>query len=392
MPPFLGRFHVLRHDNGTRDILQEGGREVVSYVAEDAVVNAIITYTAGLKRFHFDHGEAVKCMRYWRGITTPIKEPALLLELSEPGLCYRRLPFDSVDDPTKCPVFEELVSRIGCNAKAFMMFFGSLFFENADRQQYLYLYGEGGNGKGSITRLFQRIFGDQYHAESSTQKPNQFWMSGLVNKRLVVFSETNNSKIVMSEAIKTITGGDPVRVEEKGGRIGTGLLRCKLIIVSNFSPTLSSGTADQRRIILCEIAPTGREPEAGYEEKLWAEAPYIVGVCKNYFLEYSNFCSTLPVERDLSDLATLESEQELSDIFDRNFAKDDHSFITGSELASMLRKDGICDKFLIKDFISYMARNHSVRKIRKKTGVTYVGIRDKTNTERRAHLTITRLE
>jgi phage/plasmid-associated DNA primase len=213
-------------------------------------------------------------------------------------------------------------------------------------------------------------------------KPNQFWTSGLLNKRLVVFPETNNSKIVMSELIKTITGGDPVRIEQKGKQAYTALLRCKLIIVSNSSPTLTSTDADQRRIILCRVSSKNKSAETDYEDRLWDEAPYIIGCCREAYMRHAQTRGVIPVNRDLAELEAAESEQQLCDLFEQNFVNDANSSMTGSDLLYTLRQAGVTKSMDISHFHAYAARKYNIRKKRGNNCIYYYGMRAKIGVER----------
>jgi hypothetical protein len=222
------------------------------------------------------------CARYWFKITQPIPEPPMFGWVGEQELCMRRIPFERKIGPT--PIWDELLGRI-TNAEAFRIWIGSVLAEDSDMQQYVWLYGQGGEGKGAISRFLARALG---HTHSSQQPPNlgdRFWTWGIRNSRLVVFADCNNTKFVTSGLFKSLSGADPVRIEIKGGAISHQLIKAKYLFLSNEKPDLSSETADKRRIIYCTAQPFYGKIDPCYQKKLWEEGGYFLSKCLEMYRE-----------------------------------------------------------------------------------------------------------
>ena len=154
---------------------------VVRYVVEGELAADILTYTKDYffhdENFHLTAEEALSAARYWIMESKPLlEEPVAVREKSNPGLCFHRLSFDFHEEATleNTLLFAEFLSRTS-NHEALCAFIGSLFVPKSDRQQYVYLYGSGGDGKGSLTRLLAKVLGKSYETVFADNAENRFW-------------------------------------------------------------------------------------------------------------------------------------------------------------------------------------------------------------------------
>lgn len=392
LPPFPHSFLVVGDPDGQKSFLQILENRTVKAIHDDLVIDAILCYCANQlakhPSFRFDHGQAKKCMLFWKSVTPPAPRPAQLLELSEEGLCYRRLPFDSVADSNRCPVFCEFLSRID-NADALQIFIGSWFFPDSDRHQYVWIWGQGGDGKSSILRFADRVLGDQYHAEDATSAKSQFWLSSFVNKRLVAFPDCNNYALPMSGLFKSITGNDRVRLERKNKDATSGVLNCKVMVMSNQPPKLSAQRADMRRAIICEIQPIRGEERTDYDDLIWEEAPFIIGCCKARYLEACKDGKKIPVNTHAAEMLAYEAEEVYEQAFTEHFARcgishDDKRFaVPAYVVKNRIEISGLKTGQEQRDFYLYMGRRYGVRYKRSASGGYYYGIRLLDATEQR---------
>jgi hypothetical protein len=382
LPPFPRKFYLINRSLDVKEIIEEFEDGVVRFVGEDAVIDAILCYCSNTlvdgKKYSgylFDHAQAKKAMLFWRSFTTPIAMPKLLLEKSEKGLCFNRLPYNSENDVFKAPLFQEFLSRCD-NAKALMIFLGSLFFEDSDRQQYIWMWGQGGDGKGSLIKVLRAIFADQYHSEEGQHVSSRFWTHGLLDKRIVVFPDCNNYMLPLTGIFKMVTGEDPIRVEPKGRNSYTAELRCKVMVVSQQPPQISSQEAEFRRLILCQVQPPGVVLDFSYKDRLMREAPYIIGTCKAAYLDNLLRGGAIPVEREAMELLALEAEVKYETFFNEFLVEDplNTDGISGETMISFFAEKGIRDGAEIRNYLLYMARKHGV--IKKKTSVCikYTGV------------------
>ena len=341
IPPFPAKFEVLVNPGGVRQILQVHPCDIVEYVGEEPVVDAILQWTQRAASDHWmlSPTQCIAAARVWRGTRMPLPEcPPIVKTHSSQGYCFHRLPFDP-EPLGDCPLFDEFVSRCS-NGDALKAFIGSLFVEGANRQQYLWLYGEGRNGKSSLSRLLQRLLGPSYHSEDTNAAGNQFWTYGLLGKRLVVFNDTNSMKFTSSALCKAITGGDPVRIERKNKDPYSAELRCKLMFISNNKPQVDGDAANSRRCIFVGVGDFEGDEDPGYEDKLWAEAPAILAVC---VAAYHRVCSNhepIPIDASVQEDLIAAAEEDFEELFEKRFqetAEEEHMLTRGA-LKEIIRK------------------------------------------------------
>lgn len=364
---------------------------VAAYVSVERVKNATVKYIKTNKK----HGHKItlrnndlnEIVRLFQATVPPIEPKTIqpILQKSTKGYCWHRLEWDLSDGDT--PLFDELCSRT-TNRESFQCWIGSLFFPKADRQTYLWLYGGGRNGKGSLCRVLARIFGPGY---SSEQVPSsveaRFWTMGLMGKRLVAFPDCNHTAFTKSGLIKSITGGDKIRVEFKGGGVSSEELTCMLLILSNNRPQISNQESDMRRAIFCEVGPIVNDFGENYEADLWAEAPRFIKKCMTLYREkYPRFNAIKP-DREANQLLASQAEAYFEDIFAKHFRPEAGKFVDASKLREICRHEKM-DEIKARYFCTWMENTWGVTyklvrtqdnwKIRR---YVYSGIRLKTSTD-----------
>jgi phage/plasmid-associated DNA primase len=310
LPEFPGRFYVAEPEPGMRECLMYMDRDCVRYVSDKAVSYAILNYLhkncAAIAGYSiFTYADCEKAADFWRGYTDPIVEPPMVKQASEPGLCFHRLPWDATYGSTPC--FDEFLSRCS-NGDALCAFIGSLLVPNADRQQYVYLHGDGMNGKGALLRFLARVMGPAYCAKVPPSRDDKFWNYGLLGKRLVAFPDCPNSRFPADPRFKMLTGGDAVPIERKGKDSYTAELSCKFIFASNDEPKISGQAADRRRAIYCAIEPIAGDPDPHYDDKLWAEGAGILWKCRDAYVRLAR--GDTPINSDSSEIGMLIAKGE----------------------------------------------------------------------------------
>jgi hypothetical protein len=243
------------------------------------------------------------------------------------------------------------------------MFIGSLMDEHSPRQQYVWLHGDGGRGKGTLLRFLRRVLGPSFSAE--TPGGDKFWTYGLVGKVLVGFAECDDAKFTTKAIFKSITGGDPVRVEGKGIPAFTATLCCKVIFASNSKPEISGSEADRRRIIYCDVGPRpeGQGMSDDYEELLWAEASHFLHDCRRLYMK--NGRNPIPVGDPEMLLALIsENEERFETIFNTYFEAVPKGEIEPYALFKVLNGMERLTNAEISRFKTWAAREHGVTKTR----------------------------
>jgi len=306
LPKFPRRFHLTEPSPGKYLVLREKAQEIVVATTMDDVAKTVLRYAHKQMAHDEDWQRWVDktsndAARFWSAMAadTAIPMPPAWAWKDQPGLCFHRLPWaQGISGDT--PTWDRLLANMD-NAEAFIAWMGSLFVPESDRQTYVWLYGEGMNGKGSVVRFIHRVFGGACASEDANQASGRFWTAGLIGKRVVMFPDTNAAKFPASGLLKTLTGGDPVRVEIKGGATFTTELECKILFASNMRPELSSGKADMRRPIFCEMAPIAEsDVDPDFETNLWAEGgAFITAAIAHYRGKYPR---NGPIRSDMTKL------------------------------------------------------------------------------------------
>lgn len=366
LPPFPRRYFAHETSPGIRLYLRETEeKDVVEYVHELCLANEILRWLATdvaacCKGYHFEHRHAVEAAKYWRGFTAPIGKIKSVCWLHDEGLTFRRLPW--IKDHKTTPVFTEMFSRIS-NARALKAFIGSLFFEESDMQQYVWLSGQGQNGKGALSRFLHSVFANAYSSQIPPQPTDRFWTSMIMGKRLVVFPDCNNQSFVTSGLFKSLTGGDPVRIEQKNQPAGTTIMSAKYLFLSNERPALSSEKADQRRIIYCEMGAVPNKPDPKYQEKLWAEGGSFLSECIKI---YQRMCEDRgPIEAQNEDLEDWIStvEEDLETAFIQNFELDVvGGYLLPASFQDRLEEIWPRNRRMQSEFRKWLERTHGVTK------------------------------
>lgn len=327
LPDFGERFVVYSPDGCTRLIGHIDAADVVTVHHSETILDAaIMKYCRDQLGYHPDYRWSVRMAKeardFWLYSTDicqlPIKD---VRWKSEPGLCFRRLPWDQEWDPSgqKTQTFEEFLSRCS-NAEAIIQWVGSLFFEEADRQQYLWLHGGGADGKSAFMEFLAEALGPAAHSETIAKHgTNQFWTTGLLNRRLVYFADFNHYGYPSTGEFKALSGGDRIRMEPKGKAPYSAKLRAKFAFLSNKRPTLSSSESDKRRIIYSEVKNNGVEMDPDYPRRLWEEGGYFLSYCISRYQEKCPRHQAIEVEREEISSWIEELEQDYQGFFDEAF-------------------------------------------------------------------------
>lgn len=386
---FPERYHVLADDLGRLRVLEEKSDRTVTLRVDSAVTNSILRYCyknlTAVYGADLSHASAEGCRKLWLALTNCADvDPVTLVEQSDPRLAFSRLNFDAPvahDDewgavvvPPLPTYFGEIIGR--CDQKdALCAFIGSLFYPEADRQQYCYVQGNGFEGKGALLQFLYGLLGP---AAESLQPPKgdaRFWNMRIYGKRLVMFSDCEDFRFFSSPELKTLTGGDPIYFEAKGESGFSDIPMCKLLAASNFDPVISTQLSDLRRLIHVKISPIpGQKVIPRYDQLLLAESAAIVSYCKAIYEKLCPDHGPIPCIAAM-DLA-VESEDFYLSIFHRYFevAPQDY-FATGHAVLSCLQQTSLHRGADIAKMKGSWERNLGVQCKRFKSGVRYWGMK-----------------
>lgn len=189
--------------------------------------------------------------------------------------------------PRDCPdTWKRLIAK-STSPDLLVLFIGSLLDPTSDNSQYLWIKGDGGEGKGSFVRGILSALGKAGSVEQPPAGESRFWTQGLRHKRFVCFMDLDDVNFVTTGLFKTISGNDPLRFEIKGGATYMAEIDAKFCIVSNYLPNLSHNNADARRAIIVEFKDNDDYIE-NFEQKLKEEAVDFISYCYAKFLLSGN--------------------------------------------------------------------------------------------------------
>lgn len=290
---FPVKLHRWIDHRGENLIYEESERGIVKEIAGARLEADIAAYWRSLQ--DADIGvplpvlgadDATKVRKLWLVLAPAHREPfPLLTWASDWRPAYHKAPFDpkARDDVKPTPLFDALIARIS-NGATLMAWIGGIFDEKSQRQQYIWIYGGGGDGKGALIRALERAMAPVMQNEEPPARDSKHWTWGLVGKRLIVFADCNNASFVNSGLFKSLTGEDRIRVEIKGGAILSMDLAAKYLFTSNNRPRIPGTKANTRRIIYCEITPT-EHFDPSYEDQLADELHDFLSKCWHAHLD-----------------------------------------------------------------------------------------------------------
>jgi putative DNA primase/helicase len=156
----------------------------------------------------------------------------------------------SVTPGGKCPKWHEFLRQVTNGDQGLMAFLqrmiGYSLTGSTKEQALFFMYGTGGNGKGTFLNTMTAILGDYtatanmdaFTASKNPQHTTELAM--LRGARIVTAQETEEGKKWAESRIKALTGGDPITARFMRQDNFTFTPQFKLIIAGNHKPSLRS--------------------------------------------------------------------------------------------------------------------------------------------------------
>ncbi|HEY5688545.1 MAG TPA: DUF5906 domain-containing protein [Yeosuana sp.] len=356
---FNEKFYVVEDDQGRRgNLLEELPNKIVRKISHEKIcadIGHLILDVVG--SFH----DAAACKKHadnWIQYNDALTVAPRTVAFGD----YNDLAFHKLDftpQQGESPLFDEFLSRT-TNADALAAFIWSLFVDNCDRQQYVWMYGDGGNGKSSIGDFLGRCLGPAYMAKNSVNAyNNKNFTSTFVNKRLAVFEDSNSTKFVQSGTFKEVTGGGAIEVQFMYEGAYSTHIDTKFIFFSNFQPELSSKLADLRRIILCHVGPITGEPDSHYTDKLWEERAAILYKCRSIYEKISTGKGVIQCEKLDTTSIAMDSEVAYDSVFEEYL--NEGGEISGIALYNLIRGSLRNHNIKMTQFKDWLLRQKGVK-------------------------------
>lgn len=136
--------------------------------------------------------------------------------------------------------------------KVFKAFIYSVFESKNKGRQCLYQYDNGFSAKSVLQSVLVHYMGETNVAGLQKDSlTNQFGMSKIWDKRLIIVGDNKNKRIIHTEKIHMLLGGDYCDVEHKGRNSFSAKLASKLIINGNVTPYIDANATHERtRLII----------------------------------------------------------------------------------------------------------------------------------------------
>lgn len=293
------------------------------------------------------------------------------------GLTFNRIDIEVKEQST--PMFDQICNRIESNSEAMKAFFWSIFDRESSVDKYLWMTGDGQDGKGSLMRLLAKLLGDAYVGLSAR---NKWWPADCVGKRLGVFNDIVKTSFPMTSEVKQVTGGDRVTIERKYKDAVSITLDTKFIFTTNKPLNISGQKADLRRCIYIKFGKNTDDRTENFEKRLWEERAGILFKCREAYgklsKEGSINCSVSLLKGEVEDF-----EMIYESLFERNFVVDPNSKVPRLDVFDTILKELNHNRRRYGDFKEWLKRTHGIveRKLTGDDGVRramFIGMREVT--------------
>lgn len=322
-------------------------------------------------------------------------------DFSEPALYH--IDLESLTQPGPHPTWDKYFKRFRPDeARVIRAFVWSIFKADNTGRQMLYIYDpDGFSGKSVFEKAIASGLGETLVAALQKDSlSNQFSMSKVWNKRLVVIDDNKNPYLILSEKMHMILGSGLADVESKGKNSFMYKMQCKVIASGNCRLQIDpSANHERTRVIVVEPHITdemlkefavcdkngnlkrnkyGRVQligDSNFETNLIKEFPALLADCKE---DYEDLCpnnSSIIISEEMED--SLESLSDdsfdiLDELIDEKFVFDKDEYITVKEfssgidelyndLHSYLPKKAV-ENIERNDIIQHMMKRHKILK------------------------------
>jgi hypothetical protein len=291
LPKFKRKFKQYDRKEGQEEgnwqIVEVLEGNVVKKVTFAALVKAVAEYALGIKNpdYRFTaHGYKATAELFLQA-TPPLPEaPAsFYFKSTNPDkYCFKRAPFDPHEKP--CPDWDSMFDPM-FNADGVMQTLWTFFVEGAYRQNYIYLKGEGGDGKGSIVRTLNRVTGDVYSITKPPAEDNKHAAVEFERSMIVAITDLRNMPFMRSELLLAFTGDDDMNFDHKGKQPYSAKPAGRLLVCSNRYLVIGIQDSEQRRAQYGEM-PKRKTPikrDTKFENRLFDQFPGFIWKCKQKF-------------------------------------------------------------------------------------------------------------
>ena len=345
-------YRVLVDKNGIYSCVAIVGNGVLKPVNTDVIINKLALLFMGklaysqLRREVFPTWQA--CSVTQHGIRAHEVAPLLFEDDDSSVWTWQRMPFTrtQTQELGDCPetLLSMLVRTTPEQARSLVLWLGSLLDHRFPRSQYLYLHGDGNDGKSTLIRMLSTVIGGpQGIAFLRSDNFSDAHMDTILEgTRLAVFSDENSTSFMSKGRFKALTGDVELTINPKGEKRRNIALTCKVLIASNNPPSVQGGRADLRRIIPVELQPIPPEQSSHTKgEAFVADGIAIMRYCYAAFRcwQLANPDCMLPTAEDaMSEVMEASFQVEEEDIVRSLFEFSPQNEMSAAALDAFLRQ------------------------------------------------------
>ena len=377
IPVLDASFSLLRSLDGTERVFSVNDRREATLLLEEAPLKKVL-HDNLKERF----GEVPPDQLLHRSIVLWKKETAALATEPQP-FCFKgdtRLCFKRFDwEPTEgaFPAWEEFLGRLS-DRDAFVAFVWSCFEPKNRSRQYVWLRGEGQDGKSVVLGVIQNVFGAAATGISNTHlsRANQFVLSSLYGKRVAVYGDCKNARFGMTEIVRNLTSGDHVLIEYKNQTPFNHALYVKLFVASNPKPEISSQNSDGSRMLYIEVAESSTKDDPTWRDRLADELPGFLWACREVYGTLCPHHGDIRIgegSKMLREDAAAAFEERFHNIFEADFRADPAASTPAIQVGRRLDEHRLTPREA-GDFKQWMEREHGIKRRRSSAGRVYVGL------------------
>jgi putative DNA primase/helicase len=224
------------------------------------------------------------------------------------------------DSSATCPTFDRFlveVLPIGADRTEVRKMFGYCLVPGNPRQIAFMFIGEGANGKSTLLGVLVAVLGEDNVTAETLQSlvGNRFAPAKLWGKRANICADIPANPLPFTGTMKTLTGGDLTRAENKFGHPFYFVNDAKLIFSANELPEVNDRTrAFWRRWFMVRFTETfiGKE-DRKLSEKLRAELPGVLNYALAGLADLTEDCEFKPTQT--SEALALEWKQRAEPVY-----------------------------------------------------------------------------
>lgn len=311
--------------------------------------------------------------------------------------CYRYMNTDVKEgDWSTWKSWMDDLFVVNDNKHIFMAWLGSTLDASNTGKQAMWLHGHGNDGKSKVCNALRYFFQNAAVGIGGKSMSNQFGMAKLEGKRLVIMADSKNPKLIQTEWVHNLTGGDNADIERKGKSSYTAPLIGKLLVAANYAPEIKIDEANQTsRLIYVRLKKRTDEDLIAkgmaiklkdgsvsfignntFPEKLKDEVSSFMAACYKLYLAMAKTRSDIPVslasKEEMYSICSDPQADNLADLVDSVIEKSSESYIQINNFIEILKTKqdqygiNLNSGFILSDIYSYVYNTYGASRQRRR--------------------------